>query len=194
MGRIEKINQCIPAICSNVFEQSLKKIESYCEEESRNVTLEFVEAMNHLMDQVYSSQQEKGKGKLCYLVFSHLHSGILLQHSRIRLEAMDHRFYTDPIETAVHLNANGIYQFLEEDLISIKKEAIQLVPRIYEYELDLIRYEYELYYHRAAKQWIRELLEGIEPDVWFERDYGGTVCEDVVWRIYGCSRNTVGME
>lgn len=169
MSRMEKINGCLPTICSPVFANSIKRIEAYCEKNSREVSQEFVEALTNLFDELAKKQPKKQKGKLNYLVFSPLQSGIQLGQKRIRLEAMDYRFSMDPMETAVHLDAEGIYHFFEEDIEQIKKEAIQVVPRIYEYELDLIRYEYAGYYHSVAKQWVKELLSELEPGVWLDK-------------------------
>lgn len=161
MRREDKINRELESVLPDVFLQTCKKIEANQEEYSHEMNLEVIESIRAVIDQVCHLQKDRKKGKIKYILFSHLHSGLLLQQKQIRIDMMDERFYLDSAETAVYLDFSGVYQYFEEDIQRIKREVIKSVPRMREYEVDIIRYVYAGYYHRIAKQYLTNLLEGI---------------------------------
>lgn len=158
MERQEKMMRAMEQILPAQFEKSCEKITENCETRSQEMVSEFLAAIKQVMDRAVVLQKFGEKGKIKYLMFSYLHSGMFLGRDFIRVDVMDQGFYNDQAESAAYLNLNGIYGCFEEDMTEIKKEMFELCPRIRKYEMDLIRYEYEIYYHQATEEFIRVML------------------------------------
>jgi len=167
MERQEKLLKEIEELLSEQFIKGCEKITAYCEEHSQELVTELLLALRQVMEQASSLQDNGQKGQIKYLVFSLLHSGIVVGKNHIRIDAMDAGFYSDPAECVSYLNLAGIYQSFEEDIAGIKNELSRNIPRIREYEMDIVRYEYAVYYRQVVKAFLQTMLEEMDGDTMF---------------------------
>lgn len=181
MKREEKINKHLACLLPDIFLDTCETIERYHEKNSQVIIKELTDSLKAAAGLAFESQKDKGKGRIKYLLFSHLHSGLRLGWKRIRIDLLDRRFYLDRTGSASYLELSGIYRFFDEDIQRIKKELIRQVPRLYEYELDHIRYVYGGYYHRIAGQFLKDILEGES----FEALFSGVEAESGVKLLFG---------
>lgn len=156
----------IDAFCRDVlpdqFNKSCPEIVGWCEEHCQEMVSELLDALKIVTGKVKTLQQSGKKGKIKYLVFSHLYTGMILGHKRIRIDAMDQGLYGDITDTEAYLDMEGIYQFLAADLEAIKEELRRSIPQILEYEIERIRYEYMMRYQGMAKAFIKAILEEVD--------------------------------
>lgn len=181
MERQEKMMEAMAQILPVQFDKSCEKITANCEAHSQEMVSELLTAIKQVMERTAALQKLGEKGKLRYLMFSYLHSGMFLGRDIIRVDAMDQGFYSDPAESAAYLNLNGIYGCFEEDITEIEKEMSKVFPRIQEYEVDLIRYEYEIYYHQTAREFLKVMLAELDEETLL----AGIEREDKVQILFG---------
>lgn len=124
---------------------------------------EILDALKTVNGKVKELQESGKKGKIKYLVFSHLYSGIILGEKRVRIDAMDQGLYGDRAEAEAYLDMEGIYQFLATDMEAITEELRRSIPQILEYEIERIRDEYMMHYQYMAKTFIKAILEEVDP-------------------------------
>ncbi|GLB24293.1 hypothetical protein LXJ15735_05340 [Lacrimispora xylanolytica] len=158
MDRKENLLNAINKLIPEQFIKSSKLIASYCEENSREMVHEFLKAFMNSKEQAMICQDNGGKGKLSYILFSNLYSSIFLKNYLIRIDMMDSSFYSDTAFSTSYWDAQNIYYLFEEDVKAISKQIETYFPRIREYEVDYIRYAYLPYYHRIAKAFIQSML------------------------------------
>lgn len=149
------------------FSKSSECIVLSCEEHSREMVHAFLEAFKGAVGQAVILQDRKKKGKLGYILFSHLYSSMFLKRYLIRIDLMDRGFYSDTAQSASYWDAGSIYYLFEKDVEVIREELGRYIPRIREYEADYIRYAYAPYYHRLTKTFIQAMLEEALPEEGF---------------------------
>ncbi len=162
MDRKERLAECMKELLPLQFEMSGVAVTQYCSEHAWEVASEVLTGLSTAIEQAVRLQQEKKKGAVKYVIFSCLYSGMFLQRDRIRVDILDERFYGDEAEAAVYLDLNGIYQNFETDIKQLYTQAVKAIFQIQRYEMDYIRFEYMMYYHRMAKAFIKAVLEETE--------------------------------
>lgn len=160
---MKAMNQIIP----EQFSKSSRRIVLFCEENSKGTVHAFLEAFREAAKQAVILQDRKEKGKVSYILFSHLYNSMFLKRHLIRIDLMDRGFYSDTAQSVSYWDAGSIYHLFEEEVEAIRKELERHIPRIREYETDYIRYAYAIYYHRLAKAFIYEILEEALPEKGF---------------------------
>lgn len=156
--RKEEILKTSEQIFPRQFEKSSAETTQICREQRRAIVDSFLEALGQVARQAELRGQENGEW---YLLFSCLHSGIFLKKYLIRIDMMNQEFYNDTFPSVAYWDAECIYHFFEKDIGEFRREVGKKVPRIREYEIDYIRYAYADYYHRMAKEFVREMMEEI---------------------------------
>lgn len=179
--REEKILDMSEELFDEMFEARLPAMERYIEEHSKEVVGELISALEKVLRQVEMQQNQGEKMPIAYLVFSYLYSGMELKRKRIRIDAMDQRFYADITESAIYLDLDCFYQFYEKDLELIKANINKYFPRIYEYEFVTVRQEYAMYYHEVVQQFLEDLLESSDEEILFD----GIKTADTVVALFG---------
>lgn len=164
MDRKEEFMTAMEYILPEQFSKSSRCITSHCEKHSKEIVHTFLEAFKEVVEQTTILQDEKKKGKVKYILFSHLYSSIFLQRYLIRIDFMDHAFYSDPSQTVSYWDARDIYQLFEGDVEAIREELGKNFLRIREYEADYIRYAYAPYYHGLTKAFLQAMLEEALPE------------------------------
>ncbi len=164
MDRKEEFMTAMEYILPEQFSKSSRSITLHCEKHSKEIVHTFLEAFKAAVEQTTILQDQKKKGKVRYILFSHLYSSIFLQRYLIRIDLMDHAFYSDSSQAVSYWDARDIYQLFEEDVEAIRKELGKNFPRIYEYEADFIRYAYAPYYHGVTKAFLLAMLEEALPE------------------------------
>lgn len=159
MDRKEAFMAAMEPILPEQFSKSSRCITSHCEKHSKEIVHTFLEAFNAVIERTTILQDEKKKGKVKYILFSHLYSSMYLQQYLIRIDAMDPAFYNDSTHAVSYWDARYIYEFFEEDVEAIRKELGKNLPRIREYEADYIRYAYAPYYHRLTKAFLQAMFQ-----------------------------------
>lgn len=160
---MKAMNQIIP----EQFSKSSRRIVLSCEENSRETVHAFLEAFREAEEKAVILQDRKEKGKVGYILFSHLYSSMFLKRHLIRIDLMDRGFYSDAAQSVSYWDAGSIYHLFEEDVEAIRKELERHIPRIREYETDYIRYAYVPYYHGLTKSFIKAILEEALPEKGF---------------------------
>lgn len=159
MDRKEEFMTAMEPILQEQFSKSSRCITSHCEKHSKKIVHTFLKAFKAVVEQTTILQDEKKKGKVKYILFSHLYSSMFLQHYLIRIDLMDPAFYNDSSHAVSYWDARYIYEFFEEDVEAIRKELGKIFPRIREYEADYIRYAYAPYYHRLTKAFLQAMFQ-----------------------------------
>lgn len=160
MERNEKKAEILESILPEQFEKSSVETALYCEKNSSEIVAEFLNALKEAAEPVVRKEKKEAY-RIHYLLFSCLHSSIFLKKYLIRIDLMRESFYGDPPMATAYWDAGAIYRLFEEDIEQINQKVAKRLPRIREYEIDDMRYAYEPYYHRMAKKFICEMLEGI---------------------------------
>lgn len=160
-GRKETIMELMEQIMPEQFIKSSKRTEQFCEEHSREMAVGFLEVFQDGMERTKRMQETGEKGKIQYLLFSHLYSSMFLHRYVIRMDVMDQEFYHDRNPVERYWDAGSIYRLFEEDVEGIRNQVGQHVPRIQAHETDMIRYAYAPYYHGLSKAFIQAMLEEI---------------------------------
>lgn len=176
-----KILRAITPLLPEYFNRACEKIETYCNENSREIVNVFLAAMERVLGQVKRQQQEQQKADIKYIVFSHLFSGIVLGNGQIRIDVMDQGFYGDLTETADYLNFDCVYQWFEDDIDAIRNEIAIQVHRLREYEADWIWYVYMPYYHSAARALLTVIVNEVDWNIMLE----GIACQPAVRVLFG---------
>lgn len=97
MDRKEAFMAAMEPILPEQFSKSSRCITSHCEKHSKEIVHTFLKAFNAVIERTTILQDEKKKGKVKYILFSHLYSSMYLQQYLIRIDAMDPAFYNDPL-------------------------------------------------------------------------------------------------
>lgn len=158
-NRRDKIIKTAEKLFQEQFSKSSEKTVQFCETHSSEVVYKFLEAFRKMLEQTRVYQEQMEKGKIRYLLFSYLSSSIFLEKYEIRIEMMDERFYNDASQAVAYWDAGAVYSLFETDVAEIKQKVEGQIYRLYEYEVDFIRYLYFPYYHRLAKAFIQSMLE-----------------------------------
>lgn len=166
-SRKNEFMKAMDQVMSEQFSKSSGRIALFCEESSRETVHEFLEAFRQAAEQAIILQDREEKGKVGYILFSHLYSSMFLKRYLIRIDLMDRRFYSDTTQSSSYWDAGSIYHLFEEDVEAIRRELERRIPKIREYETDYIRYAYATYYHRLAKAFIYAMLEEALPQEGF---------------------------
>lgn len=164
MDRKEEFMTAMEYILPEQFSKSSRSITLHCEKHSKEIVHTFLEAFKTAVEQTTILQDQKKKGKVRYILFSHLYSSIFLQRYLIRIDLMDLTFYSDSSQAVSYWDARDIYQLFEEDVEAIREELGKNFPRIHEYEADFIRYAYAPYYHGVTKAFLLAMLEEALPE------------------------------
>ena len=164
MDRKEEFMTAMEYILPEQFSKSSRSITLHCEKHSKEIVHTFLDAFKTAVEQTTILQDQKKKGKVRYILFSHLYSSIFLQRYLIRIDLMDHAFYSDSSQAVSYWDARDIYQLFEEDVEAIREEMGKIFPRIHEYEADFIRYAYAPYYHGVTKAFLLAMLEETLPE------------------------------
>ncbi len=166
-NRKNEFMKAMEQIIPEQFSKSSRRIVLFCEENSSETVHAFVEAFREAAEQAIILQDRKEKGKVGYILFSHLYSSMFLKRYLIRIDFMDQSFYSDTARSVSYWDARSIYHLFEEDVEAIRLELGRHIPRIREYETDYIRYAYVPYYHRLTKSFIQAILEEALPEKCF---------------------------
>jgi hypothetical protein len=158
MNRKEEFLSAINQLLPQQFVKSSQKIVTSCEENSREMVHQFLKSFISAKELAITYQNNDEKGKLSYILFSHLYSSIFLKRYLIRIDLMDGSFYNDTAQSTSYWDADTIYCLFEEDIKAITEKIGNGFPRIREYEVDYIRYAYMPYYHRITKTFIQSML------------------------------------
>jgi hypothetical protein len=160
-NRKNEILKVMGQLLPEQFAKSSEHILLFCEEHSGETVYAFLQAFREAVGQATIFQNRKEKGKVGYILFSHLYSSVFLKRYLIRIDLMDHGFYSDTVQSASYWDAGSIYHLFEKDVEAIKEELGRYIPRIREYEADYIRYAYAPYYHRLTKAFIQAMFEEV---------------------------------
>lgn len=160
-GRKETIMKLMEQIMPEQFKKSRKRTEQYCEEHSREMAVGFLKVFQDGIERTKRMQETGEKGKIQYILYSHLYSSMCLHRYVIRMDVMDLEFYHDRNPVEGYWDVGSIYRLFEEDVEEIRNQVGLQVPRIRAYETDMIRYAYAPYYHSLAKAFIQAMFEEI---------------------------------
>lgn len=164
MDRKEELMTAMESLLPEQLSKSIRSITLHFEKHSKEIVHTFLEAFKKAVEQAAVLQDEKKKGKVRYILFSYLHSSIFLQRYLIRIDLMDHTFYSDSSQAVSYWDARDIYQLFEGDVEAIREQLGKNYPRIREYEADYIRYAYAPYYHGVTKAFLQAMLEEALPE------------------------------
>lgn len=160
----EEVREAAELIIPELFSKSSADTIRYCEAHKKELVSGFLEAFQAAVGQAVSCQKQGEKGNVKYILFSHLYSSMFLRSYKIRIDLMDERFYNDTAQAVSYWDAGGIYCLFEEDIQTIRQEVEKKVFRIYEYEVDDIRYLYYPCYHQLARSFLQAVLEAALPE------------------------------
>lgn len=160
-GRREEIINTAGSMFSEQFEKSSRETVLHCEKQCSRIAEDFLKVLGEIMDQASCKEEESRNEEAQYLLFSCLHSSIFLKKYLIRIDLMGSGLYSDAPLAASYWDAGDIYGLFEKDIEEIRRKTGKRIPRLREYETDYIRYAYAPYYHRMAKAFIWEMIDGL---------------------------------
>lgn len=160
-GRRKEILNIAKNIFSGQFEISSMETALHCEKQCSRIAEDFLKTIKKMMNQAVCKEGESRNDEVQYLLFSCLHSSIFLKKYFIRIDLMGQGLYRDAPLAVSYWDAGDIYGLFERDVEEIRRKVGKKIPRLREYEIDYVRYSYSPYYHRLAKAFIREVMEGV---------------------------------
>ena len=160
-GRRKEILNVARNIFSGQFKISSMETVLHCEKQCSRIAEDFLKILGKMTGQAVFKEDESRDDEVSYLLFSYLHSSIFLKKYFIRIDLMRPGLYSDAPLAVSYWDAGDIYSLFEKDIEEIRRKAGKRIPRLREYEIDYIRYEYAPYYHQMVKAFIREIMKGM---------------------------------
>lgn len=117
--------------------------------------------LHELVEKVMTAQETGRKGKLAYLCFSFLLSGLYTNTYEIKIDGYDDGYLKDFCETCVYWDTDFIFQSFEQDMEHFRKHIKTHIPRIQEYEVMMFRKQYAMHYYRITQKFIEDQIEEI---------------------------------
>lgn len=165
IDRKEKMIEIANLTIPELFARSREGTIRYCEAHKTELVSEFIKVFAEIVEKARISQEAGKKGKVGYILFSHLYSSMFMRKYMIRMELLDERFYNDMEPAVSYWDAGGIYRLFEDDVNEIRQRVEKkMYWTLHEYEVDDIRYLYYPYYHKIAKPFIQAMLEAALPE------------------------------
>lgn len=108
-----------------------------------------------------------GTGKkqpVSYIQISYLLSGALSGERLLKIDFYDERYYADIHEIDCYWDYESLFPEYEEDIILLKSELKQAVPRITAYEIQKACIWYQIGNFIVLKTVIQDMMQKIKPD------------------------------
>lgn len=151
MDRIEQLEQSVGKYIFERFSQNKEKIVSSYRANKEEIWKEFFDIMC-----CGAEECEKKNKNVKHIIISILYSSILTQSYELQIAYMNDDLHVDEAPVNVYWAPMFIFQFIEDDILFLKKKVSKDVPRIKEYEMDDIRKKYVLNHYFLVMLLLKE--------------------------------------
>lgn len=162
MGRIDELLETSDKIIIDRFSMRIEQIQDYINNNLKSIVEGFIKTFSNLFKEANELQKQAIKDKVAIINISFLYSNILLNKYAVQINVYDKQFYLDKVEISSDLDLSYLFQFIEEDMVYIKKELGKRFIRLKDYELVNIRTKYIVRYYKLAEYLIRDLVPYIQ--------------------------------
>lgn len=174
--RREQISQYLQPYMEECFQKSCSSIQTGLECHAHEIWTELRDCINECLNHAGIMQERRLKGKLQYLVFSFLQSGVHFDRMELRIDLLDDGFYLDEQETATSYYPDFLLENYMEDINFLQKKAGEKFVRLQNYERSDIKTEYSGYYQSVLFRMVESMTEVIlellaDCNVQFEDDF-----------------------
>lgn len=169
------------------FRRVCDEFQSEIERDGGKIWNEIKEILDEVSEKIVMGQREGKKGKIKYLSFNFLQLSSYTNKLQWYITAFDENFYIDEQDVGIYYSPIYLNEKYLHELEYMNKILRQKYIRIQNYEWDIIKRVYAVYYDSIMQVLLENLLEMM-------REYLATsdICiSNKVLIIYGRSKNTI---
>lgn len=159
-NNVEKLNAEFLQVCRDALLQDQAYITDYCRDNFQFVVNGLRNALLEGICALHDLQEHKRKGRLAYLQFSFLMSGIFSNEHLLKIDFYDDRFYEDPYEIDCYWDYSCLFPEQSQRQGKMISEVRRKVVKVMDYEL----HERFPTYRLGQMQLLLDLLKRIQAE------------------------------
>jgi hypothetical protein len=138
-----------------ISKKKIMELEIYFSRQMTDLIPEFLDSFRQLCRKIETMQRLQAKGKIRYIIYSMLRTGIIDRRPVYLIEALNQEWYLDPVECNVKYHPGWAFQFFDQLRTELDDKARLYLNQIDWYQLQRYKLQEAQKYHQYVSSFIR---------------------------------------